>query len=44
VPPQARVLVLGIAAYRLPVAQASEWFPAQFVDEVSVSISEEAQP
>jgi hypothetical protein len=44
VPPQARVLVIGIAAYRLPVAQASEWFPAQFVDDVSVSISEEVLP
>ena len=44
VPPQARVLVIGIAAYRLAVAQASEWFPAQFVDDVSVSISEEVLP
>lgn len=44
VPPQARVLVIGIAAYRLPVEPAHEWFPAQFVDDVSVSISEEALP
>ena len=44
VPPQARVLVIGIAAYRLPVVPANEWFPAQFVDDVSVSISEEAPP
>jgi hypothetical protein len=42
VPPQARVLVIGIAAYRLPVIPANEWFPAQFVDDVSVSITEEA--
>lgn len=44
VPPQARVLVIGIAAYRLPVEPATEWFPAQFLDDVSVSISEEVQP
>ena len=44
VPPQARVLVIGIAAYRLPVESPREWFPAQFVDEVSVSISEEVLP
>ena len=44
VPPQARVLVIGIAAYRLPVVAATEWFPAQFVDDVSVTISEEVLP
>jgi hypothetical protein len=44
VPPQARVLVIGIAAFRLSVDSPSEWFPAQFVDEVSVKVSEEAQP
>ncbi len=44
VPSQARVLVIGIAAYRLPVAPPSEWFPAQFVDDLSVSISEEVLP
>ncbi len=44
VPPQARVLVIGIAAYRLPVVPAKEWFPAQFVDDVSVSITEEVEP
>ena len=43
VPPQARVLVIGIAAYRLPVEAVQEWFPAQFVDDVSVTI-QEAQP
>jgi hypothetical protein len=44
VPPQARVLVIGIAAYRLPVEPAQEWFPAQFVDDVSLSICEEVLP
>ena len=44
VPPQARVLVIGIAAYRLPVVPANEWFPAQFVDDVSVSVTEEVLP
>ncbi len=44
VPPQARVLVIGIAAYRLADAPADQWFPAQFVDDVSVSISEEVSP
>jgi hypothetical protein len=44
VPPQARVLVIGIAAYRLPVVAASEWFPAQFVDDVNVSVTEEVLP
>lgn len=44
VPPQARVLVIGIAAYRLPVDVAQEWFPAQFVDDVSVSVTEEVLP
>jgi hypothetical protein len=43
-PPQARVLVISIAAYRLPVALANEWFPAQFVDDVNVSVSEEVLP
>ena len=44
VPPQARVLVIGIAAYRLPEESPQQWFPAQFLDDVSVSISEEALP
>ena len=44
VPPKARVLVIGIAAYRLPVESAREWFPAQFVDDVSVIISDEVLP
>jgi hypothetical protein len=44
VPPQARVLVIGIAAYRLPVEPAQNWFPAQFVDDVSVSVTEEVLP
>lgn len=44
VPPQARVLVIGIAAYRLADAPADQWFPAQFVDDVSVTISEEMSP
>ena len=44
VPPQARMLVIGIAGYRLPVVPANEWFPAQFVDDVSVSVTEEVLP
>jgi hypothetical protein len=44
VPPQARVLVIGIAAYRLADEPADQWFPAQFVDDVSVSVSEEVLP
>lgn len=44
VPPKARVLVIGIAAFRLRGGPAGEWFPAQFVDDVSVSITEEVQP
>lgn len=39
VPPTARTLVLGIQAFRQP-----DGFPGQFVDGVSVTISEEAQP
>jgi hypothetical protein len=44
VPPKARVLVIGIAAFRLRGGPVGEWFPAQFVDDVSVSITEEVQP
>ena len=44
VPPKARVLVIGIAAFRLRGVSVRDWFPAQFVDDVSVSISEEVQP
>lgn len=40
VPHHARVLLIGIAAYRLPVAPPAQWFPAQFVDDVSVTISD----
>lgn len=43
VPPKACVLVIGIAAFRLRGGATQEWFPAQFVDDVSVNISEEAQ-
>lgn len=39
VPPTARVLVLGLQAFRQP-----NGFPAQFVDDVSVTISEEILP
>jgi hypothetical protein len=39
VPPTARVLVIGIQAFR-----ESDGFPGQFVDDVSVSISEEVLP
>ena len=39
VPPTARILVIGIQAFRLP-----DGFPGQFVDGVSVSISEEVLP
>jgi hypothetical protein len=41
VPAEARVLVVGLAAYRVPVAPPHEWFPAQFVDDVSVNIGTE---
>jgi hypothetical protein len=44
VPPQARMLVIGIAAYRLADEPADGWFPAQFVDDVSVSVTEEVLP
>jgi hypothetical protein len=40
VPAEARVLVIGLAAYRLPVAPPHEWFPAQFADDVSVTVQE----
>lgn len=41
VPPEARLLVIGIAAYRLPnVRQPAQWLPAQFADAVSVSVVE----
>jgi hypothetical protein len=43
VPPQARVLVIGITSHRMPDAAVQKWFPAQFLDSVSVSISEEVQ-
>lgn len=39
VPPTACVLVLGIQAFRQP-----DGFPGQFVDDVSVSMSEEVLP
>jgi hypothetical protein len=44
VPPQARVLVIGIAAFRLANEPPEGWFPGQFVDDVSVSVTEEVQP
>ena len=44
VPQQARVLVIGIAAFRLSDEPANGWFPSQFVDDVSVSVSEEVLP
>jgi hypothetical protein len=40
IPAEARVLVIGLAAYRLPVAPPAEWFPAQFADEATVTIEE----
>jgi hypothetical protein len=41
VPAEARVLVVGIAAYRLPnVRQPAQWLPAQYSDDVSVLIVE----
>ncbi len=43
VPANARLLVVGLAAYRLD-APPDRWFPAQFADDVSVSISDEVQP
>jgi hypothetical protein len=43
VPAEARTLIVGLAAYRVPVAPPHEWFPAQFADDVSVTI-QEAQP
>jgi hypothetical protein len=42
VPAEARVLVIGLAAYRVPVAPPSEWFPGQFVDDVTVTMQEVA--
>lgn len=45
VPAKAKTLILGIAAYRLPAAPAAQWFPAQFVDDVTVTMtSEEVLP
>jgi hypothetical protein len=41
VPDEARVLLIAIAAYRLPnVRQPAQWLPAQFADDVSVSVVE----
>lgn len=41
VPSEARLLVIGIAAYRLPnVRQPAQWLPAQFADDVSVMFVE----
>lgn len=40
VPAEARVLVVGIAAYRLPVTPEDRWFPAQYADDVSVTVIE----
>lgn len=41
VPAEARVLLIGIASYRLPnVRQPAQWLPAQFADDISVSIVE----
>jgi hypothetical protein len=40
VPAEARVLVIGLAAYRVPVAPPHEWFPAQFADDVTVTVQE----
>ena len=50
VPPEARLLVIGIAAYRLPNVRQpaqwlpaqwlpAQWLPAQFADDVSVEFS-----
>ncbi len=44
VPAEAQVLVISVAAYRQPVEPAAEWFPGQFVDDVSVSVTEEVLP
>ena len=44
VPAEARILIVAIAAYRLPVTPEDEWFRAQFADDVSVTISGEALP
>ena len=41
VPAGARTLIVGVAAYAVPGAPAGEWFPAQFVDDVSVVLSDE---
>jgi hypothetical protein len=40
VPANARALGIGIAAYRLD-APPGRWFPAQFVDDVSVTMTSE---
>ena len=40
VPAEARMLLIAIAAYRLPnVRQPAQWLPAQFADDVSVEFS-----
>lgn len=40
VPANARVLVIGIAAYRLPnVRQPAQWLPAQFADDLTVTFT-----
>lgn len=40
VPAEARVLVVGIAAYRLPnVRQPAQWLPAQFTDDLTVTFT-----
>lgn len=40
VPDEARVLVLDVAAHRMPNVATHNGFPGQFVDDVSVSISD----
>jgi hypothetical protein len=42
VPQGARLLVLDVAGRKVPGSHAAEAFPGQFVDDVSVSIAEEA--
>jgi hypothetical protein len=45
VPGPARVLVVDVAAHRMPDVKVNDGFPGQFVDEVSVALlSEESLP
>ncbi len=45
VPANARTLIIGLAAYRLPnVRQAAQWLPAQFADDLTVTFTPDDEP